>query len=195
MCGRGWTRRRRRLPRRTRVRRPRNRSAVRARFVRPCAVRGGKNSKLTRMSRRAGDRLHSAAANTSALSVRSHAKLVLRAPEVTVRGCLTIDRPLQVEHVDQPPGPQVEILSHEMNDRRLFELAGTESVDADRGWFRYADRIADLDLAAFGDARGDDVLGHVPARVGGGSIHLRRVLAGKCAPAGIESMAGRKVTE
>ena len=63
--------------------------------------------------------------------------------------------------------------------RRERELLGTEAVDLDRDRVRDADRVGDLELAAVGQARGDDVLGHVARRVGGRAVDLRRVLAGE----------------
>ena len=42
---------------------------------------------------------------------------------------------------------------------------------------RDADRVGDLDLAAVGEARGDDVLRHVARRVRGRAVDLRRILA------------------
>ena len=41
------------------------------------------------------------------------------------------------------------------------------------------DGIGDLDLAALGRSRGDDVLGDPARRVGRGTVHLGRVFAGK----------------
>ena len=46
-----------------------------------------------------------------------------------------------------------------------------------------ADRVGDLDLAALGEAGGDDVLGDVAGGVGGRAVDLGRVLAGEGAAA------------
>ena len=48
---------------------------------------------------------------------------------------------------------------------------------------RDADRVGDLDLAAVGEAGGDDVLGDVARGVGGRAVDLRRVLAAERAAA------------
>ncbi len=45
------------------------------------------------------------------------------------------------------------------------------------------DRVGDLDLAAIGEPRGDDVLGHVAGRVGSRAVDLRGILAGERAAA------------
>ena len=44
---------------------------------------------------------------------------------------------------------------------------------------RDADRVGDLNLAALGEAGGDDVLGDPARGVGGRAVDLRRVLAGE----------------
>jgi hypothetical protein len=46
-----------------------------------------------------------------------------------------------------------------------------------------ADGVRDLDLAAGGEPGGDDVLGDPAHGVGGGAVHLGRVLAGEGAAA------------
>ena len=48
---------------------------------------------------------------------------------------------------------------------------------------RHADRVGDLQLAAVGQAGGDDVLRHVARRVRGRAVDLGRVLAGERAAA------------
>src|SRR3712207_2353796 len=44
------------------------------------------------------------------------AELRLVAAEVAVGGGLLVDRPQQVEHLDDPLGPQVEMLPHQLLD-------------------------------------------------------------------------------
>ena len=48
---------------------------------------------------------------------------------------------------------------------------------------RNADRVCDLDLAAVGEACGDDVLRHIAGCVRGRAVDLRRILAGERAAA------------
>ena len=55
--------------------------------------------------------------------------------------------------------------------------AGVMRVDIQRQRLRHADGIGDLDSAARGQACGNHVLGQVPGDVGGGPVHLGRVLA------------------
>jgi hypothetical protein len=47
----------------------------------------------------------------------------------------------------------------------------------DRHRLGHADGVGELDLAAIGEAGGDDVLGDVAGHVGGGAVDLGRVLA------------------
>src|SRR3546814_4401312 len=63
----------------------------------------------------------------------------------------------------------------------LFRSA--EGGDRDAGRLGDADGVADLHLAAVGQARGDHVLGDVARGVGGRAVDLGRVLAGERAAA------------
>src|SRR4029077_7407911 len=56
---------------------------------------------------------------------------------------------------------------------------GPEALDVDAHRMRHADGVRHLDLAAVGEVGCDDVLRDVTGRVGGGTIDLRRVLAGE----------------
>jgi hypothetical protein len=61
--------------------------------------------------------------------------------------------------------------------RLLRQPSRSVGLDVHRDRVGHADRVRELDQRAFGDAGGDEVLGHVASHVGGGSIHLRRVLS------------------
>ena len=78
---------------------------------------------------------------------------------------------------------QVEVLADERLDLRAADLLGPERLDHHRHRMRDADRVGDLDLAALGQAGGDDVLGDVARRVRRGAVDLRRVLAAEGAAA------------
>src|SRR5205823_9930703 len=62
-------------------------------------------------------------------------------------------------------------------DPRERHRLGVEALDLDRDRPRDADRVRDLELAAVGEARRNDVLRDVARGVGGGAVDLRRVLA------------------
>ena len=63
------------------------------------------------------------------------------------------------------------------------DLAGPLGVDVDADRLGDADGVGELDLAALGQARGDDVLGDVAGHVGGRAVDLRGVLAAEGAAA------------
>ena len=71
--------------------------------------------------------------------------------------------------------------------RSTGDVLGAERLDLDRERMRDPDRVGDLDLAAVGEARGDDVLRDVAGGVGGRAVDLGRVLAGE----GAAAVAGR----
>ena len=72
---------------------------------------------------------------------------------------------------------QVEDLEHRSLDLLVRDRAGAEGLHEHTDGLRLADRVGDLDLAAAGQARGDDVLGHPAHRVRRGAVDLRGVLA------------------
>ena len=65
----------------------------------------------------------------------------------------------------------------------FVHLAGAVGVDIDRQRLGDADGIGELDGAAVGDARRDDVLGQIARGIGRRAIDLGRVLAGEGAAA------------
>src|SRR3990170_7491147 len=109
-------------------------------------------------------------------------KVEVVAPKVTIAGGLAEDRPPEVEVTDDCARAQVEELLHESGDLVVGKLAGAEGLDVDRKRMGNADGVGHLDLAAGGQAGGDDVLGRVPGRVGAGAIDLRGILTAE-APA------------
>ena len=101
------------------------------------------------------------------------------AAEVTVGGRLRVDRADEVEVADDRPGAEVEVLADELLEGRDGHRLGPEALDVHAHRVRDSDRVGDLDLTAVGETRGDDVLRHVPRRVRGRAVDLRRVLAGE----------------
>src|SRR3546814_13525521 len=111
------------------------------------------------------------------------ADLLGLAAEVAVAGGALVDRWHQVEHLQDAEGAQVEVLADQLLDHVVADLAGAEGGDRDAGRLGDADGVADLHLAAVGQARGDHVLGDVARGVGGRAVDLGRVLAGERAAA------------
>src|SRR5690606_31193296 len=101
------------------------------------------------------------------------------AAEVAVGGGLLVDRPQQVQHLDDALGPQVEVGLDQLGDPLVRDDAGALGVDRDVHRLGHADRVGHLDLTLPGEARRDDVLGDVARRVGGRAVDLAGVLAGE----------------
>ena len=75
------------------------------------------------------------------------------------------------------------MLADQLGDHRVGDLAGALGVDVDADRLGDADGVGELDLAALGQAGGDDVLGDVPGHVGGRAVDLGGVLAAEGAAA------------
>src|ERR687891_87890 len=104
-------------------------------------------------------------------------EVVVVAPEVAVRRRLRVDRAAQLEVAQDRRRTEVEVLADKGFDPVVGDEARAEGVDADRDRMGDADRVGDLELAAVGEAGGDDVLRDVARGVRGRTVDLRRVLA------------------
>src|SRR5439155_10368617 len=106
------------------------------------------------------------------------------APAEVAVGCRRrINRAKEVELVDERLRAHVEILLDVALEALVGDLAGTKSVHPHADGLGNADRVRDLNLAAAGEARGNDVLRDVARVVAGGPIDLRRILAAEGAAA------------
>src|SRR5712692_608132 len=105
------------------------------------------------------------------------------AAEMTIDRRLPEQRPPEVELLDDAERTEVEELVDGCHEHRLWDFARAEGVDPDRDWLDDADRVRDLNLAAPCQARGNDVLRHVPGAIRAGAVDLRRILARKTAAA------------
>ncbi len=88
-----------------------------------------------------------------------------------------VDRPQQVEALDDGGGAQVEDVLDDLGQARVGQRARAVGVDRDGDRLREADRVGDLHERLVGQPRRDEVLGDVARRVGGRAVHLGRVLA------------------
>src|SRR6202020_2351170 len=102
---------------------------------------------------------------------------VAGAAEVAVGGGRLVHRAAQLEAAPDRARAQVEVLLHRLGEGMGGDLLGAEGLDQQRELAGDADRVGHLDLGLGGEAGRDDVLGHVPGRVGGRAVHLGRVLA------------------
>ncbi len=86
-------------------------------------------------------------------------------------------RAAQFEVTDDAAGRQVEVLTDELFDLLVGDLAAAECLNRDGSRLALADGVGDDDLHAIRESGGDAVLGDIACRVGCGAVNLRRVLA------------------
>ena len=98
---------------------------------------------------------------------------------MTVVGGLAIDRTQQLELLDDVGRLEGEDLEDGGEDFLIAHGAGAEGVHVHAHRQRVADGIGELHLALPGQAGSHDVLGNPAAHVGGGAVHLGRILAGE----------------
>ena len=107
------------------------------------------------------------------------------AAEVAVAGGFLVDRPTQVQRLDDALRRQLEVLADQVDQLVVGDALGDRAVRVDPDVERVgiADGVGELHLALLGQAGGDDVLGDVAGHVGGRAIDLGRVLAAEGAAA------------
>src|SRR5690606_18386961 len=105
--------------------------------------------------------------------------LVRITAEVAVGCCGAVHRVQQVQHVGDRIWAQVEVRAYQVDDLVVADLASAEGVQRNGGRLGYADGVGHLNLAFLGQACGYDILGHVTAGVGSGTVNLRGVFAGE----------------
>ena len=96
-----------------------------------------------------------ASRSSAALSVASPREVL--AAEVAVGGSFAVDRLQQIHHLDQAVWAQIEEFAHQQRQLFGWHFLGTEGFHHDGGRFRYADSVRHLNLAAIGQAGGNDV--------------------------------------
>src|SRR3954468_22345129 len=106
-----------------------------------------------------------------------------RAAEMAVSGGAPVDWPVELERAANIGRRQPEHLRQELLQLALVDFAGAVQIDQERHRNRYADRVSDLDGAAFSQTGRDDILRQIARRIGCRAITLRRVLAGESAAA------------
>src|SRR6266436_10175393 len=114
---------------------------------------------------------------------REPALIVRGAAEMAVGRGPRVDRLVEIEMLADAARRQVHRFGHGLLKLFLGHLAGAMGIDVDRQRPRHADGVSQLQRAAAGEARGDDVLGEIARGIGGRAIHLGRVLAGERAAA------------
>src|SRR5688572_4539701 len=104
-------------------------------------------------------------------------ELGFRTPEVSERGRLAVDRPTEIERLDDAARRELEVLANELGELFVGHLAGAVRVDEDRDRIGDADCVRELHERPFGEPRSDNVLGNVAGHITGRAVHLRRILA------------------
>merc|ERR1712228_1130207 len=100
------------------------------------------------------------------------------APEMTVCRCLLVLRLTQCERHRDRARPAIELDFDDVRDvvRRELTTLSTIGLDEERQWLRDTDRVRKLHKRPLAQTTLHDRLGHLPADVCRGSIHLRRIL-------------------
>ena len=101
------------------------------------------------------------------------------AAEVSVAGCLTIDRSTELETLLDSIGAEVKYLVYELSDLGIAErdVACPIGIDEDADWLSDPDSIGELYEYFVSDASSDEVLRYVASCIGCRAVYLRGVLA------------------
>src|SRR5215218_7162646 len=96
---------------------------------------------------------------------------------MTVCRRAAIDRLVQLQGTADVRRGQPEHFGQHFLELALIDLPGSVRVDQNRHWIGDANRIGNLDGAAFSETRRDNVLGEITRGISGGAIDLGWVLA------------------
>src|SRR5438270_4938065 len=102
---------------------------------------------------------------------------------MAIGGGARVDRAVETEMAADATRGDIHRLGRRLLELVLRHLTGAVGVDVDRQRTRYADRVGELQRAAVGETGRDDVLGDVARGIGGRTVDLGRILAGKRAAA------------
>ena len=102
---------------------------------------------------------------------------VFLAPEVTVGSRPEVDRPAQIQGLDDARGRELEVFANEFHDARLINSGRTKTIQHHRHGLGHADRVGELDLDAVRQPCRHQILGNVAGHVAGRSIHLGGVFS------------------
>src|SRR5262249_28479153 len=101
------------------------------------------------------------------------------ATEMTIGRGARVDRPVEAEVLADAARLEAHQLGQKVLKLRLVDPSGPVQVDIDRERISAADRIGDLDRAAIGNARGNDVLCEIARGIRSRAIDFGRILAGE----------------
>src|SRR5262245_54276822 len=100
-----------------------------------------------------------------------------------VRRGLPVDRPAQLQRLNNPLGRELEVFAHQLFQFLFADPAGAEGVHQDADRLGYSDGVGQLDFAAVGQAGSHNVFGDVTGHVAGRTVNFGRVFAAECAAA------------
>ena len=92
--------------------------------------------------------------------------------EMSVVGCLPVNWAEQGELIDDVRWLEGKDFAYGVSNSGVSHGTGAQRVHADASWMWVADGVGDLELATFGKACGDNVLGHPAAHVGSGAVNF-----------------------
>lgn len=101
---------------------------------------------------------------------------------MAVRGGLFVNRPKQIQVVDDRRRSKIENFGHGLGDLLFGEPAGTKRFHQNAHRAGDADRIGDLHLATIGDPGGNDIFGDPAGGVRAGAIDFRGILSQNAPP-------------
>ncbi|MPM94903.1 hypothetical protein SDC9_142052 [bioreactor metagenome] len=102
---------------------------------------------------------------------------------MAIGGRLPIYGLSQAQPFNDRLGPKIKVLLHQGLDRPVFHCSRALGIHQNAYGPGYADRISQLNLAAFSQASRHNVFRRIPGRIGGATIYLGGILAGKAAAA------------
>src|SRR6185369_10241241 len=111
------------------------------------------------------------------------AEAFVLASKVSIGGGLLVDRLPEIEVLDDPGRPEIEVLADQLLDARVGNAARAVRVHHHRDRLLHADGVGHLHGAALGQPRAHHVLRDPARGVGAGAVHLRGVLPAEAAAA------------
>src|SRR6185503_1413827 len=103
------------------------------------------------------------------------------ATEMSVSRCGFVDRPAQVQVLDNSSRGKFEVVAYQLRQRSFADASGTGGVDQHGNRIGDADGIRKLDQTTIGKSGGDDIFRNIAGHVSSGAIDLRRILSGESA--------------
>ena len=94
-----------------------------------------------------------------------------------------VNRPPQIQVLDNRPRPQIEMLPHQPLNPVIGDLPGVESFHRNRNRLRHPDSVGNNHFHPLRQPRRHQIFGDIPRRISPGAVNLRRILPRKRPPA------------